>query len=742
MGFLVLLVFAQTAFQGDPFQPLEDYAPSPSPSRTPFGTPSAAYWQNRADYQMEISINPQTHQLRGTARLIYTHNAPFSICYLWMAIEPNYFSLRSYGHLSRNFLWEDFRRDALRSRARRAELYARQLENYQKADFRLLELAWEEGSRLTPLSYRIEETLMEVALPRCLSAGETIVLRMSWQFRLNDALVEGRGGYMLTDEGPIYQVAQYYPRPVLLTDIRGWQKMPYYGPSEFATEFGDFEVFIRIPKGYIVAATGRLLNPEAVLSPPQLERWRKAGWDSTVFVVSSSEVPLQVEKEESVWHFKAENVRDFAFAASRQYIWEVRYTRISGTSHPTLLQSFYTSEVAPLWKYLAVGAAEHALHEYSRYTIPFPYPSMSVTYGGVGGMEYPMIVFCGRQKVEKDGSYTEAARHAFISLVIHEVGHNFFPMIVSSDERRWMWLDEGLNTYLENLSKRTFEPLLRKKEEEAERQRVRDYIASGRSQSILAHPLSIREMGANAYLKVAAGLETLREYILDPPRMDTAFQRYARIWAFKHPEPWDFFRVVSNAVSQELGWFWKGWFLDTKAVDIGIDTLIQERILIDRQLREHLLAEEQEAAYRYLEWLARDTVGASFYVDRHPSVVDKYVQANRALYEAERREKRAAFDQAKAAAEKFLKSEERVYEVRVLFRNWGGQVWPLWVKLTYRGGGSSLWYFPAESWAKDQTLLLKVFYTRRPVERVEVDPWQISLDIHPENQVYGVPSGD
>lgn len=737
------IVVAQTAFQADPFLPLEDYAPPPPPSRTPFGTPSPTYWQNRADYQMDITVDPATHRLTGVARLTYTHNGPFSLCYLWLAVEPNYFSLRGYGHLSRNFLWENFQRDTRRGQASRIELYARQLENYRRTDFTLSEVAIEEGALVRPLPYRLEETWMEVALPRCLNPGEKVVLHLRWSFILNDASVEGRGGYLLTEKGPIYQVAQYYPRPALLNDVRGWEKMPYYGPSEFATEFGDYEVTLRLPRGYTVAATGRLQNPQAVLSPEQWKRWQKIGSDSTTFLITDKEAYASVGKDTVAWHFRAENVRDFAFAASSQYIWEARSTRVPGSPGPTLLQSLYTPEVAPLWRHLALAAAEHTLHSYSRYTVPFPYPTMTVTYGAVFGMEYPMIVFCGRQPIEKNGTYTEATRHGFISLVIHEVGHNFFPMVVCSDERRWMWLDEGLNTYLENLTKSTFEPMIREREAKAERQRVQSYLASGRSQPILAHPLAIREMGANAYLKVAIGLETLREYILDPARMDTAFKRYAQTWAFRHPEPWDFFRMISGSVAQELGWFWRGWFLDTKPVDIAIDTVIQERVRVDKRLRETLLAEEGMAIQRYREWAARDTVERTFYVDSRPYLVDAYVRENRLRYKEELQRRRKAAEEVGLAAQRYLSREGELYEVRVRFRNAGGLVWPLWVKLTYAGGeAASLWYFPAEVWAKEPSTVLKVFYTRQPVSRVEVDPAGLSLDTDFSNNGYVVGGGD
>ncbi|MCS7162401.1 MAG: M1 family metallopeptidase [Bacteroidia bacterium] len=741
LAWLLYGAWAQTAFQADPFLPLEDYAPTPPPSRTVLGTPSPLYWQNRADYIMDLRLDPATHRLYGHARLTYTHQGPFPLSYLWLAVEPNYFSLRSYGHLSRNFLWEDFRRDVQRGQATPLQLYARQIQQYLKTNFQLEALFLEEGNTLRPLAYRLEETLMEVTLPFPLHQGQSVTLQLRWRFTLNDATVEGRGGYLLTEKGPIYQVAQYYPRPVLLNDVRGWQKMPYYGPSEFATEFGTYEVTIRVPRGYVVAATGVLQNPTEVLSPTQLARWQRLNPDSTIQLISASELPTRIGKDTLAWRFRAENVRDFAFATSPRYIWEARYTHVAGASQPTLIQSFYPPEVAPLWKNLALAAAEHTLHEYSRYTLPFPYPTLSVTYGGVYGMEYPMIVFCGRQQLEKDGRYTEATRHGFVSLVIHEVGHNFFPMIISSDERRWMWLDEGLNTYLENLTKATFEPLIREKEAEAERARVRAYLASGQSQPIMGHPLTIREMGANAYLKVACGLEALRHYILTPKEMDTAFQRYARTWAFRHPEPWDFFRMLSSAIGQELGWFWRGWFLDTSWVDIAIDTVTIEKAEVESEVAEALLAEESAAVQRYLEALAADTASLSFYTSRHPEVADSFVQANYLAYQRRLRERRQKLQEAQRAAEAYLRKKGKVYAIRLRLRNLGRLVWPIWLRLEYPEGVSSLWYFPAEAWAKQTNLLAKVLFVRQPIVRAEIDPFGLSLDLRRGNNTYFLRGG-
>ncbi len=731
--------FAQTAFHEDPFQPLEDYAPPPTLERTRLGLPAPGYWQQRADYFMQVTLDPATHRLTAQARLTYTHNGPIPLCHLWLALEPNYFSLKSYGHLSRNFLWEDFRRDARRRESAFAELYARQIENYLRTNFQLEALELIEGSTVQALPYRVEETLLEVSLPKCLTTGQKVVLRLRWSFTLNDGLVEGRAGYMQTDQGTIYQVAQYYPRPVAFTDTRGWEKMPYYGPSEFAVEFGDYEVEIRVPRGYIVAATGELQNPEKVLSPEQLKRYQNVSADQSTFIVAPEDKREPPGKDTVSWVFRAQQVRDFAWAAAPHYLWEARLASIPGRSTPVRIQAFYTSEVAPLWKHLAIAAAEHTLQSYSRYTFPFPYPTMNVTYGAIYGMEYPMIVFCGRQEVKKD-RYSESARHGFISLVIHEVGHNFFPMVVNSDERRWMWLDEGLNTYLENLTKATFEPIMREREAPRERDHVRDYLASGNSQPILAHPHTIRQMGSNAYLKVAIGLETLREYILDPERMDTAFRRYAEAWAFKRPEPWDFFRAISNSVAQELGWFWKGWFLDTKPVDIAIDTVIMRSIQVSPEVAQTLLAESREAGSAYIAYLKSQARAKSFFVDRRPEIVDDYVRRNRTAYA----EYVARYEEEAAQAEKRLQAhlavpvKKELYETRVTFRNRGGLVWPVWVKVVTEDGAIFLWRFPAEIWAKSPKEVVKVFYTAVPVKEVVVDPWNLSLDANSRNHVYPI----
>jgi len=732
-------LWAQTAFHDDPFQPLEDYAPPPTPERTRLGIPSPAYWQQQADYAMQITLDPATHRLRGEARLTYTNNSPLPLCYLWLALEPNYFSLKSYGHLSRNFLWEDFRRDAKRRQSSFAELYARQIENYLRTNFQLEVVEILEGVSARPLPYRVEETLMEVALPKCLAKGEKVVLHLRWSFTLNDGLVEGRAGYMQTPHGTIYQVAQYYPRPVAFTDGRGWEKMPYYGPSEFAVEFGDYEVEIRLPRGYVVAATGELQNPEKVLSAEQLKRYRNVSADQSTFIIAPEDKREAPGKDTVSWFFRASQVRDFAWAAAPHYIWEARLTSIAGRQTPVRIQAFYTEEVAPLWKHLAIAAAEHTLQSYSRFTFPFPYPTMNVTYGAVYGMEYPMIVFCGRQEV-KNGRYSESTRHGFISLVIHEVGHNFFPMVVNSDERRWMWLDEGLNTYLENLTKATFEPMIREKEAPVERQRVREYLASNNSQAILAHPLTIREMGANAYLKVALGLEALREYILDPARMDTAFRRYAEAWAFKRPEPWDLFRSISGSVVQELGWFWKGWFLGHKPIDIAIDTVIMRPVEVSPQVAQVLLSEAREAGLAYVAYLKSQAQPKRFFIDGRPELEDNHVRRNRSAYADYLRRYAEEAAEAEKALQAYLAKApgKQIYETRVSFRNIGGMVWPLWVKVVTTDGAMFLWRFPAESWAKSPEVVVKVFYTAEPVKEVVLDPWNLSLDSNPRNHGYSV----
>lgn len=742
LGLLSGLLLAQTAFEKDPFQPLEDYAPPPPPSRTVLGLPSPTYWQQRADYQMQITLDPTTHRLRGEAEITYHNASPLPLCQLWLALEPNYFSLKSLAHQSRNFQWEDFRRDAKRKEAGFAELYTRQIENYLKTNFRLEAIALRVGLEQRTLPYRIEETLMEITLPTCLASGEKVTLYVRWSFTVNDGLVEGRGGYMKHKDGFIYQIAQYYPRPVAFTDVRGWEKMPYYGSSEFATEFGDYTVTIRMPKGYVVAATGELQNPEAVLSPKQLARYQAVSTQQSTFLISASEVPQKVTPDTITWRYVAQNVRDFAFAASPLYVWEARLASIPGRPRPVRVQAFYPKDMAPIWQHLAIAAAEHTLRSYSQYTFPFPYPAMNVTYGAIYGMEYPMIVFCGRQEL-KNNTYTESARHGFISLVIHEVGHNFFPMIVNSDERRWMWLDEGLNTYLENLTKATFEPMIREREMVAERNRVRQYLASPNGQAILIHPHTIREIGANAYLKVAIGLETLREYILDPQRMDTAFRRYAEAWAFRHPEPWDFFRVISNSVGQELGWFWKGWFLDHQPIDIAIDTVIQRPLELDPKTAQTLAEESYLAAAEYVAYLKAKAQPHSFFVDERPELQDKIVQRNReeyATYIARFAEEATAAEAALTAYQKQA-PDKRLYETRVTFSNKGGLVWPIWVRLTLEGGTHLLWRFPAESWMKDPKKLVKVFYTTLPVTQVQVDPWGLSLDIAPLNHAYTVTRG-
>ncbi|MGQ9863119.1 MAG: M1 family metallopeptidase [Bacteroidia bacterium] len=749
MQFLLGFFLWAQSYEASPFRPLEEFIPPPTENRNRLGLPTSTYWQNQADYKMQIRLQPDTKTLVGTLLLTYTNYSPHTLCQLWFQLDQNYFQIHSLNHLSKDFATENFERDLMRKDASLADLHYRQIKNYLQGGFQIEKVRLADG---VDLRYRIDDTMMEVELPTCLSPQKSIQIQITWRYNINDGTVEGRSGYMEVDKKRlIFTLAQFYPRVCAYTDLRGWQHTAYYGSSEFALEFGDYEVFIEVPQGYIVAATGMLQNPQTVLTPSQKSAYEKANDQTYTYIVSPKDLPLKTTETYQTWHFKAERVRDFAFAASSVWIWQVRQTRIQ--NRPVWVHAYYTQEVAPLWDKLAIGAAEYTLHAYGSFTFPYPYPQISVVYGAIYGMEYPMIVFCGRQQVDKKGTYSLAARQGFIGLVIHEVGHNFFPMVVNSDERRWMWLDEGINTYVENLSKTHFEPGLRHKEAQLELQRVRNYMASAKSQSIMLMPHMIREMGANAYLKVAVGLQLLREYILKPEVMDTAFARYARAWAFKRPEPFDLFRVISQSTTQNLDWFWWGWFYQTWDLDLGIDTVVCKEIKLKGDLEAQVLLAEEKAAYEKMVSLCdQRRRKPTYFVESRPELQDAYVKEAFKWQDSILQVEEATYQQALQSKEKFLSlyqnPPKKLWENFIVFKNyqllpWGGRVtglvFPIRARITYTDGSSSLWEWPAETWMKNPQQVLKVFYTAQPIKKVEIDPWNQTPDTNPDNNIYTLP---
>ena len=553
------------------FEQLGTLLPTPNNYRSASGAPGKDYWQQRADYDMKIFLDDENQKLIGSEKITYYNNSPDNLSYLWVQLDQNVRANESETPLITT------NRMSYALDGKRLQSITN---NYSNADggkfkggFKINSVL---GEKNNPLQYTIIKTMMRIELENILRPGEKFVFNIDWSYNINDRMsVGGRGGYEYfpEDKNYSYTIAQFYPRMVVYDDKEGWQNKQFLGRGEFTLNFGDFNLEITAPSDFIVAATGNLENPEDVLNKNELNKYNlaKKTYDKPVIIVSESEA-IQKElnperKKTKTWVYKSSDVRDVAFAASRKYIWDAMAVDL-GDKQP-LAMSYYSKEGNPLWEKESTVAVANTLKTFSKHTIKYPYPVAISVHAASIGMEYPMICFnFGRPN--KNGKYSEATKWGMISVIIHEVGHNFFPMIINSDERQWTWMDEGLTTFVQSLTQREHYsdgPLRR-----GTAQSIVDYMKGDKEgiRPIMTNSEQILQFGANAYAKPAAALSILRETIMGPELFDYAFKEYSKRWAFKHPDPADFFRTMEDASSIDLDWFWKGWFYTTDHVDVGI----------------------------------------------------------------------------------------------------------------------------------------------------------------------------
>jgi hypothetical protein len=562
--------------EGDPFRQLDETLPTPSETRTASGAPGPRYWQQKADFDIQVTLDPKAAELIGNQRVRYHNNSPDELRYLWMQLDQNRFT-----------------DNALGERANPApDLSRPQGIGFMRSIVENRE--WEGGYRDVlvtssgaTLHTVVVDTMMRIDLPAPLGSGGTFEFDVSWRFKVvKSTVARARSCYELLGEGdpdvkdgdkekdlaPIYDMAQFYPRMAPYSDVRGWQHKQFLGQGEFALDFGDFTLAVTVPDNWTVGASGELQNEGDVLSAEQRERLSAARNDEKPrFVITPEEAAARraaTPTGTKTWKFVAKNVRDVAFGASPTFIWDAAKAPIPGTDRAALAMSFYPVEAEPLWSRFSTHAVAHTIDSYSRHAYPYPYPVAISVNGPVGGMEYPMISFNG-PRPEKDGTYSQGTKLGLIGVVIHEVGHNWFPMIVNSDERQWTWMDEGLNTFCQYLAEQEWEHKYPSGRGEPEK--IIEYMTSADQEPIMTNSESVRRLGANAYAKPATALNILRETVLGRELFDYAFLEYCRRWAFKRPEPADFFRTMEDASGVDLDWFWRGWFYSTRPVDIAIE---------------------------------------------------------------------------------------------------------------------------------------------------------------------------
>ncbi|QOI96698.1 MAG: M1 family peptidase [Flammeovirgaceae bacterium] len=699
------------------FEQIDQLLPTPNSYRTASGSPGPAYWQQRADYIIDVEINDDTQVLSGRETITYYNNSPETLTYLWLQLDQNINSPDNSLAKTRSSVIRD-------SIAARFIAGALNLHDYT-GGYTIGKVTDAAGK---PLPYTINNTMMRIDLPQTLKTGEQVSFSVEWKYNINDMMkVSGRSGmeYFPEDGNYIYFIAQWFPRMCVFDDYEGWQNKQFLGAGEFALVFGNYKVRITVPSDHIVGATGWLQNPKDVLTKEQLDRFEKARktFDKPVFIVTEEEARKKEKersKKKSTWEFHADNVRDFAFASSRKFIWDAMAVK-NGNNTP-LAQSLYPKEGNPLWAQESTLAIKNTLDVYSARTIDYPYPTAySVNWVG-GGMEYPMVSFNGGRPA-KDGTISERTRVRMVYIIVHEVGHNYFPMIINSDERQCTWMDEGLNSFLEKETMRERYPHLNYTDNtpkaivnfmKGDKSVMRPVMASSDTQG--------SSFGNNGYSKPAAALTVLRETVMGPELFDKAFKEYAQRWAFKHPKPADFFRTMEDASAVDLDWFWRGWFFTTDHVDVTLDEVKWFRLKNETIDPEN---KTKKAKQGELTAGAKNT-GKPADFSNGPQEITVLNTPDDAY-----REFRNRIDD-NAVRQKL--TGKNIYELK--FINTGGLVTPLVIEWTYKDGSKEIERIPAEIWRTNENEVTKVFIKEKEVTNIVIDPNFETADVNTADNVF------
>ena len=736
----------------DKFRQLEEILPTPNAYRNAAGQPGRDYWQQKVDYSIEVALDEDRQRISGTQTVTYHNNSPDALTYLWLHLDQNRFRDDSIAELSRTF-------DATGPQGEENGTTAQiSLDNLRRLQYMAdkdlgFEIHSVTGMSGEPLQYVIVGTIMRIDLPGPVAPGKKMQFTLDYAYNIVDGGVTGaRGGFehfpddARTGGNYLFAMAQWFPRLSAYTDYEGWTNKEFLGRGEFTLEFGDYDVAITVPADHVVAATGELKNADEVLTSEQISRLKQAeNAERPVFVVTPDEA-RENEREGSpdtaTWRFSASNVRDFAWASSRKFIWDAKGLRQPGAEQELVMaMSFYPKEGGTLWSDYSTEVVIHALEVYSRFTFDYPYPTaQSISAGFLGGMEYPMITFNGpRTTLQEDGTrtYSLAEKRFLIGVIIHEVGHFFFPMIVNSDERQWTWMDEGLNSYLDAVAGREWDPDLSWAVEPRD---ITDYMRSTDQVPVMTQSDSLLQFSANAYGKPTAALNILRETILGRELFDFAFREYARRWKFKRPTPADFFRTMEEASGVDLDWFWRGWFYTTDHVDISLERVYEMRLDTEdpdvdfARLRE---TQESEPPSVFVERNREE--GKQTWVEKHPEVRDFYDENDEfTVTNVERNRYMEFLDGLEGWERTTLEravDEDRNYYI-LEFSNRGGLVMPVILQLEYEGGEKKEIRLPAESWRRSPHSLKKLLVSEDRITAIVVDPLRETADTDIENNYY------
>ena len=702
------------------FRQLGQELPTPNVYRTASGAPGHEYYQQRADYDMSITLDDDTQRIYGEQTITYTNNSPDELRYLWVQLDQN---MRA-----QNSTTQQIKTGGIfNQRGATAQTAFNQLKNNQFYDFDGgFKLAYVKTASGANLPYTVNNTMMRVDLPSPLREGQKFSFKIKWWFNINDRMdIGGRSGYEYFEgeDNYLYTIAQFFPRMAVYNDVEGWQNKQFLGQGEFTLPFGDYKVAITVPSDHIVASTGELTNASRILSSKQRARLSKAekSFNDPVIIVTQEEAEI-AEKNKATstktWIFEAENVRDFAFATSRKFIWDAQAVDVGGKT--TMAMSYYPKEGNPLWEQYSTRVVAHTLKVYSKFTIDYPYHKAISVHTKWIGMEYPMICFNGGRP-EADRTYSEGTKYGMIGVIIHEVGHNFFPMIINSDERQWTWMDEGLNTFVQYLTEQEWDHDYPSRRGPADK--IVPYMSGPKEQivPIMTNSESILQFGNNAYGKPATALNILRETVMGRELFDYAFKEYSRRWAFKHPTPADLFRTMEDASGVDLDWFWRGWFYSTDHVDIAVkDVQWYQMSSKNPDVEKPFEAEKDRKANDHVGRARNEVIRTM--VDEVPATRDFYNSYNPFEVSDADREAynryRAGLSEEEAA---LLDAGYHFYGVT--FENQGGLIMPLVVRFTLEDGTEEVKRIPAEVWLKNEDEFTKWFNFTQPVVQITLDPF-------------------
>ena len=723
---------------GNRFEQLGTILPTPNNYRTASGAPGHEYWQQRADYDISAYLDEDKLNLKGSETITYYNNSPDELEYLWIQLDENQqSSVKNAGYDSSSML----PKQTSNTRLTATELPAKD----NGFGVNLEKVTDTEGK---PLSYVVNKTMMRIDLPKKLKKGETFKFKIDWNYNISDRMkMGGRGGYEFfpEDGNYLFTMTQWYPRLCVYSDFQGWQNHQFTGRGEFALTFGNFKVKMNVPADHTIASTGVGKNFSEVLTPEQLARWQKAQNATEPIEIVTLDEAKKAEKSKSkkrkTWVFEAENVRDFAWTSSRKFIWDAMPQAIAENNNKVMCMSLYPKEAYGLYRKYSTKAVAHTIKTYSDFTIPYPYP-VAQSIEASNGMEYPMICF-NYGRTEKDGTYSEGIKNGMLGVIIHEVGHNFFPMIINSDERQWSWMDEGLNTFVEYLTEELWDNKFPSKRGPAHT--IVDYMKLPKDQlePIMSNSENIIQFGPNAYSKPATGLNILRETIMGRELFDKAFKTYAKRWAFKHPEPADLFRTMEDASGEDLDWFWRGWFYSTDPVDIAIDKVTVATPDFDGKAtpREFKYKVEKPAINDFEDISKirnREDKKITFYTDKDTSTQDFYWRYDRGLENVDTtKEYTIKGDAAENLTEKEREKFKNLIGYQIDFSNKGGLVMPLILEFTFEDGSKLNDKISAQIWRKNEKSVSKTYFFDKKLKSIQLDPMKETADIDTSNNFWG-----